>query len=102
VNTGALLNRLNFSLTLAGNKIRGSRTMLTPLLGVDAGSEPRVALTARHRGFPRWLGRTTTFRDAREQWTIPRWCKPNSTIHQSKRPRCRHRPGFGPPEFQRR
>jgi len=45
VNTGALLNRLNFSLTLAGNKVRGSRTDVTSLLGVDAGSEPRVALT---------------------------------------------------------
>jgi len=45
VNTGALLNRLNFSLTLAGNKIRGSRSDVMPLLGVDAGAEPRVALT---------------------------------------------------------
>jgi uncharacterized protein (DUF1800 family) len=45
VNTGGLLNRLNFSLTLAGNKVRGSRTDVTSLLGVDAGSEPRVALT---------------------------------------------------------
>jgi uncharacterized protein (DUF1800 family) len=45
VNTGALLNRLNFSLTLAGNKVRGSRTDVTSLLGVDAGSEPRTALT---------------------------------------------------------
>ena len=45
VNTGALLNRLNFSLTLAGNKVRGSRTDVTSLLGMDAGSEPKVALT---------------------------------------------------------
>jgi uncharacterized protein (DUF1800 family) len=45
VNTGALLNRLNFSLTLAGNKIRGSRSDVTSLMGVDAGAEPRVALT---------------------------------------------------------
>jgi uncharacterized protein (DUF1800 family) len=45
VNTGALLNRLNFSLTLAGNKIRGSRTDVTSLLGMDAGSEPKIALT---------------------------------------------------------
>ncbi len=45
VNTGALLNRLNFSLTLAGNKIRGSRSDVTALLGTDAGAEPRVALT---------------------------------------------------------
>ncbi len=45
VNTGALLNRLNFSLTLAGNKIRGSRSDVTSLLGMDAGSEPKIALT---------------------------------------------------------
>jgi uncharacterized protein (DUF1800 family) len=45
VNTGALLNRLNFSLTLAGNKIRGSRSDVTALLGADAGAEPKVALT---------------------------------------------------------
>jgi uncharacterized protein (DUF1800 family) len=43
VNTGALLNRLNFSLTLAGNKIRGSRADVGSLLGVDA-TEPKVAL----------------------------------------------------------
>jgi uncharacterized protein (DUF1800 family) len=45
VNTGALLNRLNFSLTLASNKIRGSRSDVTSLLGTDADAEPRVALT---------------------------------------------------------
>jgi uncharacterized protein (DUF1800 family) len=44
VNTGALLNRLNFSLTLASNKIRGSRSDVTSLLGTDAGAEPKVAL----------------------------------------------------------
>ncbi len=43
VNTGALLNRLNFSLTLAGNKVRGSRTDVGSLLGTDA-TEPKVAL----------------------------------------------------------
>jgi uncharacterized protein (DUF1800 family) len=43
VNTGALLNRLNFSLTLAGNKVRGARTDVAALLGVDA-TEPKVAL----------------------------------------------------------
>jgi len=43
VNTGALLNRLNFSLTLAGNKVRGSRADVGSLLGVDA-TEPKVAL----------------------------------------------------------
>jgi uncharacterized protein (DUF1800 family) len=43
VNTGALLNRLNFSLTLAGNKVRGARTDVGSLLGMDA-TEPKLAL----------------------------------------------------------
>jgi uncharacterized protein (DUF1800 family) len=43
VNTGALLNRLNFSLTLAGNKVRGSHTDVASLIGEDAG-EPKTAL----------------------------------------------------------
>jgi uncharacterized protein (DUF1800 family) len=43
VNAGALLNRLNFSLTLAGNKVRGSRSDAPSLLGSDA-IEPNVAL----------------------------------------------------------
>src|SRR5258708_24914523 len=34
VNTGALLNRLNYSLALAGNKMRGARTDVASLLGV--------------------------------------------------------------------
>ncbi len=44
VNTGALLNRLNFSLALAGNKMRGSRTDVAALLGVDASGDAKAAL----------------------------------------------------------
>ncbi len=44
VNTGALLNRLNFSLALAGNRMRGSRTDVTALLGPEAMSDPKAAL----------------------------------------------------------
>ena len=44
VNTGALLNRLNFSLALAGNKVRGSRSDVTALLGTDTTGEPKGAL----------------------------------------------------------
>jgi uncharacterized protein (DUF1800 family) len=43
VNTGALLNRLNFSLALAGNKMRGSRTDVASLLGPDS-SDAKGAL----------------------------------------------------------
>ena len=44
VNTGALLNRLNFSLALAGNKMRGARSDVTALLGVDASADAKAAL----------------------------------------------------------
>jgi uncharacterized protein (DUF1800 family) len=44
VNTGALLNRLNFSLTLAGNKVRGARTDVTSLLGKESGMDAKTAL----------------------------------------------------------
>ncbi len=44
VNTGALLNRLNFSLALAGNKMRGSRTDVSALLGVETSSDAKAAL----------------------------------------------------------
>jgi uncharacterized protein (DUF1800 family) len=45
VNTGALLNRLNFSLALAGNRIRGSRTDVSALLGFPgATADAKAAL----------------------------------------------------------
>ena len=44
VNTGALLNRLNYSLTLAGNRLRGSHVDIPSLLGVQPGSNPEAAL----------------------------------------------------------
>ena len=44
VNTGALLNRLNFSLALAGNKVRGSRSDVAAVLGSDIEKDPKSAL----------------------------------------------------------
>jgi len=44
VNTGALLNRLNFSLALAGNKVRGSRSDVHAVLGADSSGDPKAAL----------------------------------------------------------
>jgi len=44
VNTGALLNRLNFSLALAGNRMRGARSDVSSLLGVDSSADPKAAL----------------------------------------------------------
>ena len=44
VNTGALLNRLNFSLALAGNKVRGARTDVSALLGTDSAADSKTVL----------------------------------------------------------
>jgi uncharacterized protein (DUF1800 family) len=44
VNTGALLNRLNYSLALAGNRMRGSRTDVAALIGVEASGDAKAAL----------------------------------------------------------
>ncbi len=44
VNTGALLSRLNFALTLATNKVRGASVDLTSRLGEDVGGDPARAM----------------------------------------------------------
>ena len=44
VNTGALLNRLNYSLALASNKVRGSRSDTGSLLGMDSSVDAKAAL----------------------------------------------------------
>jgi len=44
VNTGALLSRLNFALTLATNKVRGASVDLTMRLGDDVGADPTQAV----------------------------------------------------------
>ncbi|HYL68550.1 MAG TPA: DUF1800 domain-containing protein [Candidatus Limnocylindria bacterium] len=44
VNTGALLNRLNFALAFAGDKMAGATVNLKGLLGADALRDPNAAL----------------------------------------------------------
>ena len=44
VNTGALLNRLNFALTLSTNHLAGATTDLAALFGKDADTDPHLAL----------------------------------------------------------
>jgi uncharacterized protein (DUF1800 family) len=44
VNTGALLNRLNFALALATNKVSGAQVDLPSRLGTDLGNDPDMAL----------------------------------------------------------
>jgi uncharacterized protein (DUF1800 family) len=70
VNSGALLNRLNFSLTLAGNKIRGSRADVASLLGVDA-TEPKVALERALQIFLGGQASPTTLETLQKQLDSP-------------------------------
>ena len=44
VNTGALLNRLNFALALATGKVPGTTVSLPSMLGDEAGTDPELAL----------------------------------------------------------
>ena len=44
VNTGALLNRLNFALAFASGRMPGTTVNLQPLFGDDAGKDPELAL----------------------------------------------------------
>jgi uncharacterized protein (DUF1800 family) len=46
VSTGALLNRLNYSLALTGNRLAAVRTDIPSLLGADGGSKPDAMLDA--------------------------------------------------------
>ncbi len=44
VNTGALLNRMNFSVALTANRVRGALVEVEPLLGGPAENDPRATL----------------------------------------------------------
>jgi uncharacterized protein (DUF1800 family) len=44
VNTGALLNRLNYSLALASNRVRGSHSDAATLLGLDTSADAKAVL----------------------------------------------------------
>src|ERR1700722_469573 len=45
VNTGALLNRLNFALTFSSGHLAGTGVDLSPMYGDDASKDPEIALT---------------------------------------------------------
>ncbi len=44
VNTGALLNRLNYSLMLAGGRMRGTHVDMASVVGLDATQDPKIVL----------------------------------------------------------
>jgi uncharacterized protein (DUF1800 family) len=45
VNTGALLNRMNFALAFAGDKMPGAKVDLKTMFGADAVTDPNAALS---------------------------------------------------------
>lgn len=45
VNTGALLNRLNFAMSFAGDHMPGAQVQLSAIFGQDASMDPNLALT---------------------------------------------------------
>ena len=44
VNTGALLNRLNYAMELSGNRMRGARVEIAALLGAENAADSKLAL----------------------------------------------------------
>ncbi|GAC1661356.1 MAG: hypothetical protein NVS9B4_13510 [Candidatus Acidiferrum sp.] len=71
VNSGALLNRLNFSLVLAGNKVRGARTDVPALLGVDPAAQPKDALDRAVAVFLGGQASSTTIETLQKQLDSP-------------------------------
>ena len=71
VNTGALLNRLNFSLALAGNKVRGSRSDVGSLLGPEADGDAKAALTRAVQVFLGGQTAATTVETLQKQLESP-------------------------------
>ena len=103
VNTGALLNRLNYSLALAGNKMRGARTDVVSLLGVDSTAEPKLALDRAVQVFLGGQAGPTTVETLEKQLDNPQ-------VLQAKLDDARKQVDLGvvaglvlgAPEFQRR
>ena len=103
VNTGALLNRMNFSLALAGNKMRGARTDVPSLLGVDSSANPKTALDRAVKVFLGGQAGPTTVETLEKQLENPQ-------VLQAKLDDARKQVDLGvvaglvlgAPEFQRR
>jgi uncharacterized protein (DUF1800 family) len=51
VNTGALLNRMNFALTFAGDRLAGTNVDLNSMFGEEASADPDMALTRALQAF---------------------------------------------------
>jgi uncharacterized protein (DUF1800 family) len=75
VNTGALLNRLNFSLALAGNKVRGSRSDASSLFGTDSSTDSKLVLDRAVQLFLGGEANRSTLETLQKQLTDPQITK---------------------------
>jgi uncharacterized protein (DUF1800 family) len=71
VNTGALLNRLNYSLALSSNRVRGSRSDVPSLLGMDSSADAKAALDRAVQLFLGGQTAPTTVETLRKQLDNP-------------------------------
>jgi len=103
VNTGALLNRLNFSLALAGNKVRGSRADIAALLGSDSVADSKQILDRAVQLFLGGQAASTTVETLQKRLDDPQvvQAKLDDPIRQVDRAMVTGL-GVGAPEFQRR
>jgi uncharacterized protein (DUF1800 family) len=103
VNTGALLNRLNFSLALAGNKVRGSRADITALLGTDSVADSKQILDRAVQLFLGGQAATATVETLQKKLDDPQvvQAKLDDPIRQVDRAMLTGLV-LGAPEFQRR
>jgi hypothetical protein len=103
VNTGALLNRLNFSLALAGNKVRGSRADITALLGTDSATDSKQILDRAVQLFLGGQATSTTIETLQKKLDDPQvvQAKLDDPVRQVDRAMLTGLV-LGAPEFQRR
>jgi uncharacterized protein (DUF1800 family) len=103
VNTGALLNRLNFSLALAGNRVRGSRADISALIGADSVADSKQILDRAVQLFLGGQAATTTVETLQKKLDDPQvvQAKLDDPIRQVDRAMVTGLV-LGAPEFQRR
>src|SRR5438046_1441251 len=83
-NTGALLNQLNFSLALAGNKMRGARTDATSLFGDDSSKDSKQILDRALQLFLGGHAAPTTIETLQKQLDDPQLKQ--AKLHDPARP----------------
>ena len=103
VNTGALLNRLNFALALATNRVSGAQVDLPSRLGAGLGNDPDVVL---NRAVDTFLGGQMS---PQSRATIEQRATDPQVVHAKLDDPVRHIDlgvvsglVLGTPEFQRR